>query len=81
MLVTEPFRAFQFDYKGIFHKNISEVLAYVMAFVVHRNGHFGFSSDTTNAEFFEKSTLIDFLEEPGAQRIRDFKDSAEHLSG
>jgi hypothetical protein len=41
----------------------------------------GGSPDATEAEFCEESTLVDFLEKSGTQRVGDLKDGAEHAFG
>jgi hypothetical protein len=77
----EPFHTFQLDHQYVFDENIGKVFSNRVAFVCHCKRSLGSGPDATEAEFSKQGTLVDFLEESGAESVGDLKDSAKHTLG
>ena len=67
--------------KRLFDEDIRKVFSHGMALVSYSKRNFGSGPDAAKAEFCEKSALIDFLEESGAQSVGNLKNSSEHPLG
>jgi len=80
VLVSEALHTFQLDHQYVFDEDITKVFSDIVAFVGYCKRSLGGSPDATKAEFSEQSPLVDFLEKPGAERVGDFKDGAQHAS-
>jgi hypothetical protein len=52
-----------------------------MALVNHRKRDFGGSADAATVELVQQSTLVDFLQESGAQGVGYLENSSEHPLG
>jgi len=78
VFVGEMVDAFEFDHKHIFDEKVGEVFPNAKAFVVYFERCFGLCAEAAEGEFPEQGARIDFLQESGAEGVRNFEDGVEY---
>ena len=78
VLVRKMLDAFQLDHQNIFHENVGKIFPNGLALVADRKRSLGDSADAQQIEFSQQGTLVDLLQESGAERVGNFKCRAQH---
>ncbi len=79
MFLGKLFDALQFNYEPIIHHQISEVFAYRSPFVYDRIRSLSLYHPPAKLQFALQRAFIHLLQEPAAQRIRNFVGSSYNV--
>ena len=78
MLIGETVHTFQLDHQYVFDEEVGKILSDRVAFVDNCHRGLGGGPDAAKGEFPQEGSLVDLLQETGAQGVGDLKDRAEH---
>src|SRR3954452_23543270 len=78
VLAGKAFGTFQFHHKCVLDQEIREILSHRMPLVDNSHRGFSGSPDAAEAQLSKQGTLVNLLEEPGAQRVGDLEYGAQH---